>query len=111
MRLHFNNVDVNKVNTIRKDLTKATFETSAYYFNASIFKWEPMVEKIEMNISKLVYRQDEESTFFSMETLKPLLLNISKEMMLAIKDTANEWNLKSPAAKNSQKKSNKKALK
>jgi hypothetical protein len=38
--------------------------------------------------------------FLSFETTKPLLINISKEMMVALRDTLNEWNRKESNDKN-----------
>lgn len=59
LRLHMNNAAINKCNTSKKDLLKASFDASAFYFNANIFKWEPMLEKVDLNFSKLIYRNEE----------------------------------------------------
>jgi hypothetical protein len=55
LRIHLNNAFINKCSTTKKDIIKASFDITALYFNASIFKWEPMVEKVDLSFSRLIY--------------------------------------------------------
>lgn len=58
VRVHLNNAIINKSNTIKKDLLKANFEITVFYFNSSIFRWEPMIEKVDLAMSKLAYTSE-----------------------------------------------------
>lgn len=42
--------------------------------------------------------------FSSVETLKPILINISREMMVALRDTIEEWKKKEAASTGPEKK-------
>lgn len=54
-----------------------------------------MLEKVDLSMSKLTYAADGEmNVFSSIETVKPVLIDISKEMVTAVRETLEEWNKK-----------------
>lgn len=55
-KIQINSAAFSKANTFKKNLLKGNFEIIANYFNTSNFKWEPMLEKVDVIFHELVYR-------------------------------------------------------
>lgn len=102
MKININSASFNKCGTSKKDILKGSFVTTAYYFNGSIFRWEPMLEKCEILFQKLIYKNEDlpDTTFSSLESPDNIVFNISKEYVLALKDVLNQWNKKKKNTKN-----------
>ena len=86
MRLNLIGINLTKCNTYKKEMMEGELDVALSYFNVSIFRWEPVVEKTAIAFHRLVYYENMK-TIVSMEFLKPLLVNISREMFIATKET------------------------
>ena len=68
LKVTINRVNLGKSNTFKKDILKGDLNIAIYYFNNQIFRWEPMVEKVNLFFHKLIYYQENNNVFGSLET-------------------------------------------
>lgn len=57
LKISVGGLSLTKANTFKKDILKGEFTAAIYYFNNSIFRWEPILEKVALGFHKLTYYQ------------------------------------------------------
>lgn len=78
-------INFTKANTFKKDIMKTDFSASIYYFNNTIFRWEPILEKVNLAFHKLTYYQENNSVFGSFDSLESIMINLSREVFISLK--------------------------
>jgi len=57
MHIKIDDVSMFRTNTFKKDIIKGELSLAVYYFNSSIFKWEPVLERASFNYFRQIYFQ------------------------------------------------------
>ena len=57
LKVTFGAIAISKANTFKKDILKGDASLAVYYFNHSIFRWEPILDRINLAFHKLTYYQ------------------------------------------------------
>ena len=57
LKVIINRINLGKSTTFKKDILKGDLSVAIYYFNNLIFRWEPMIEKVNLFFHKLIYHQ------------------------------------------------------
>jgi hypothetical protein len=78
LKVVVNGLSLTKANTFKKDILKGEFSTAVYYFNNSIFRWEPILERVALGFHKLTYYQENNSVFGSFDSTEPIMINLSR---------------------------------
>lgn len=78
LKVIVNRFNLSKSNTYKKDILKGDLNMVIYYFNNMIFRWEPMLEKVNLFFHKLTYYQENNRVFGSFESEGPIMVNISR---------------------------------
>ena len=84
-------IGISKTNTFKKDILKGDASLAVYYFNHAIFRWEPILEKINLAFHKLTYFQESNSIFGCFEAIDPFMLNLSREVFSSLQETMEAW--------------------
>jgi hypothetical protein len=91
LKVIVNRFNLSKSNTFKKDILKGDLNVVIYYFNNLIFRWEPMLEKVNLFFHKLTYYQENNRIFGSFESEGPIMINISREIFSTMKETMDAW--------------------
>jgi hypothetical protein len=91
LKVSLSNLALTKANTFKKDILKGEVEGAVYYFNNSIFRWEPILEKVALGFHKLTYYQENNSIFGSFDSPDPIMLNLSREVFVSLNETMSAW--------------------
>lgn len=92
IQLFTEEIELNRLLTVKKSIMEVFFVCSLNYFNGSILKWEPVVEKMRVGINYSCYFGERIKKILMLENTAEMLLNISKEFVNTMLSTVREWN-------------------
>lgn len=91
LKISVGGLSLTKANTFKKDILKGELTAAVYYFNNSIFRWEPILEKVALGFHKLTYYQENNSIFASFDSPEHIMLNLSREVFVSLNETMAGW--------------------